>query len=79
MCVCASQDRIKSQKSNIIYERFLMRLFSWKVDICIMYLLGKKRFSKESFQTIRKGTKILIGWCDFWKYRNADMILVEVI
>lgn len=47
---------------------YLHNVFAWK-----------KRFSKESFQTIRKGTEILIGLCDFWKYRNADMILVEVI
>lgn len=57
MCVCASQDRIKSQKSNIIYERFLMRLFSWKVDICIMYLLGKKDFRKKAFKLSEKEPK----------------------
>lgn len=78
--VSASQDRKTPQKSNIIYERFLVGDYfrgNW------MYVhnvfVWEKRFSKEPFKITGKRTEVLIVLCDFRKYRNADMILVEVI
>lgn len=78
MCLCFSR-RINSQKSNIIYERLLKIFFSWEVDVCIMYLFGKKDFLKKAFKITGKGTTVFISLCDFGKYRNVDMILIEVI
>lgn len=49
------------------------------MEVCIMYLFGKKYFLKEAFKITGKGTKVLIILCDFGKHRNADFILEEDI
>lgn len=39
----------------------------------------KKKFLKKAFKITGKGTTVFISLCDFGKYRNVDMILIEVI
>lgn len=77
----ASQDRKKSQKIKYYLQKIFGEIiFTGTGYMCIMYLFGKKKdFLKKTFKITGKRTKVLIGLCGFRKYRNADMILVEVI